>query len=132
MGVRDAAGAFVERPLLLAAPDEDVPQAAGHEGRIGERARRLDECQELAGKRPAPEREQLHHDHRRAPQRHGLEDRPPPEDVRPLDRPSPVRRYEPALAVPRQRRELDELDAGRHGHVARDLAAAQDHDVEPL
>ena len=121
--------------LLLIAPriDQDVAQAARDQRRrTGLVSRGADQRQDLAGELLAPERKQLHQQHRRAMSALCFEDQRKPARLRLGHVVRRVAADHRVAVVHAERRQVDQFDAGRHRQAGRQASAVQEHDMEAL
>jgi hypothetical protein len=131
--VGDARRALVEARLALAAADEDVAQAAGDErARRPQRLGGLEQRDELGRELLAPEGEHLDQQRGRARGEERAHEHPPPQHERVLHRAGGVAADQLAVGGHAERGQRDEPDAGRRLEAARQLAAAEQGDVEAL
>ncbi len=128
--LREAGGAFVVRALVGAAAHEDVAQAA--RGQRAGGAGGLQQRDQLAGELRAPEGEQLDQHRVGAHRAERREDPLLARLPRLLEREARVVGHEAALRAHAERRERDDLDAGRRRDLLGQRAAAHQHDPEAL
>ena len=132
MGVGLRRGPLVVASLITTLPDQDVAQARHDDRRPALATGGVKHADELAGELLATEREQLDEDHARRHPLQGAQDLLVPQRERPGDAPPTVATDEETVRAHPQRRDRDDLDAGRWREPARHGTTVEQDDPKPL